>query len=60
MSSFKNAPLDAQHLLEGVFVAVTHLKLVPGIPKGPAAADVKQQTRQSARRVRAPSPTYSG
>lgn len=29
------SPFDAQHLPEGVFIAVTHLKLIPRIPVWP-------------------------
>jgi hypothetical protein len=40
----RSAPFDAQHLLEGVFVAVPYLKLIPGIPERPAAASTQQIT----------------
>jgi hypothetical protein len=35
-----NPPLDAQHLLEGVFISVPHFKLIPGVPEGPAVQTV--------------------
>jgi len=28
-----HTPLDAEHLAEGVFVAMVHLKFVPGVPE---------------------------
>jgi hypothetical protein len=27
-----NPPFDSQHLPEGVFIAMSHLKLIPGFP----------------------------
>ena len=45
------APLDPQHLSEGILIAMTHLKLLPGLPIGlgcPGIADLGAMAIDSA------------
>lgn len=39
-----DAPFDAQHLLESVFVSVLHLELLPFLPEGGVDARVAELT----------------